>query len=127
MGMAIVRLQHVNVTVPPAAEVATKRFYGEILGLEEIPKPEESRGRGGAWYDMNGVQLHVSLEKGVSNDNAKRHFCLTVSDLVECGRQLELAGIEVYPDDQPIEGWPRFYVRDPGGNKIEIAEDPKNR
>jgi catechol 2,3-dioxygenase-like lactoylglutathione lyase family enzyme len=76
---------------------------------------------------MNGVQLHVSLEKGVSNDNAKRHFCLTVSDLVECGRQLELAGIEVYPDDQPIEGWPRFYVRDPGGNKIEIAEDPKNR
>jgi catechol 2,3-dioxygenase-like lactoylglutathione lyase family enzyme len=127
MGVAIIRLQHVNVTVTPAAEVATKRFYGELLGLEEIPKPEESRGRGGAWYDMNGVQLHVSLEKGVSNDNAKRHFCLTVSDLVECRRQLELAGIEIYPDDQPIGGWPRFYVRDPGGNKIEIAEDSNSR
>ncbi len=32
------------------------------------------------------------------------------------------AGIDVIPDNRPIDGWRRFYVRDPGGNRIEIAE-----
>jgi catechol 2,3-dioxygenase-like lactoylglutathione lyase family enzyme len=127
MGAAIIGLQHVNVTVTPAVEVATKKFYGEILGLQELPKPEESRGRGGAWYEIGGVQFHVSLEKEVNNENAKRHFCLVVSDLVECRQHLERAGVEIYPDNQPMEGWPRFYVRDPGGNRIEIAQDLTKR
>jgi catechol 2,3-dioxygenase-like lactoylglutathione lyase family enzyme len=32
------------------------------------------------------------------------------------------AGIEIIPDERPIAGQPRFYVRDPGGNLIEIAQ-----
>jgi hypothetical protein len=32
------------------------------------------------------------------------------------------ADVEIIPDNQPIEGWRRFYVRDSGGNRIEIAE-----
>lgn len=127
MGARIIGLQHVNVTVTPAAEAATKIFYGQILGFPEIPKPEESRGRGGAWFDIGGVQLHVSLEPDVNNDNAKRHFCLVVSDLEECRQHLERAGVQIYPDDRPMEGWSRFYVRDPGGNRIEIAEDLRKR
>jgi catechol 2,3-dioxygenase-like lactoylglutathione lyase family enzyme len=37
-------------------------------------------------------------------------------------KQLRAAGIEIIPDDQPMPGKPRFYVRDPGGNLIELAQ-----
>jgi catechol 2,3-dioxygenase-like lactoylglutathione lyase family enzyme len=68
------------------------------------------------------VQLHVSREEGVDNQFAKRHFCLLVADLQGTERHLRHAGVEILPDEQPIPGSPRFYVRDPGGNRIEIAQ-----
>ena len=123
MPASIILLHHVNVTITPELETKTKNFYANILGLPEVPKPEESRGRGGAWYQLGPVQLHLSIEKGVDNENAKRHFCLLVSDLDECRQRFQRAGVEIFPDDQPIKGWLRFYVRDPGGNRIEVAED----
>lgn len=123
MPSSVIIFHHANVTVRPEVEAAAKDFYGSVLGLHEVPKPESSRGRGGAWYQLGGVQLHLSLEEGVSNENAKRHFCLVVADLDQARQHLERAGIEILPDEQPTFGWPRFYVRDPGGNRIEIAQD----
>jgi catechol 2,3-dioxygenase-like lactoylglutathione lyase family enzyme len=32
------------------------------------------------------------------------------------------AGVEIIRDPRPIEGTSRFYVRDPGGNMLEIAQ-----
>jgi catechol 2,3-dioxygenase-like lactoylglutathione lyase family enzyme len=123
MGIQVTELNHVNVTVPKAAEEAAKHFYGSVLGLQEIPKPEESRGRGGAWYQLGGVQLHLSREDGAGdNHSSKRHVCYLVRDLAEAEAALRDAGIEILPDERPVRGWPRFYVRDPGGNLIEIAE-----
>ena len=55
-------LQHVNVTVPRSLEAAAKHFYGVVMGLQEVPKPEASRGRGGAWYQLGPMQLHLSVE-----------------------------------------------------------------
>ena len=37
--MMVTQLHHVNVTVPPELEAATKEFYGSVLGLEQVPKP----------------------------------------------------------------------------------------
>ena len=117
------RIHHVNVTVPKSLEDAAKHFYGVVMGLEEVPKPEESRGRGGAWYQLGLLQLHLSIEepKG-ENCISKRHVCYTVSNLAEAEEQFRNAGVEILPDDQPTPGWRRFYVRDPGGNRLEIAE-----
>ena len=126
MVAGIIALQHVNVRVSPEAEAAAKEFYGNVLGLDEVPKPEELRGRGGAWYQLGPTQLHLSLEKGLDNKDAKRHICLLVSDLDTCRAHLAAAGVEIIPDDLPTKGWPRFYVRDPGGNLIEVAQDLTN-
>ena len=114
---------HVNVTVVPALEEATKDFYRSVLGLKEVPKPEETRGRGGAWYQIGDVQLHISREQAVNNEGAKRHFCLLVSSLEQMQKRFEDSGVTILPDEQPIHGTKRFYVRDPGGNLIEIAQD----
>jgi catechol 2,3-dioxygenase-like lactoylglutathione lyase family enzyme len=127
MSAWITAFHHVNITVTPANEEAAKQFYGEALGLKEVPKPEASRGRGGAWYQLGPVQLHLSLEKGVENEGAKRHFCLLVADLEKTEQHLRKAGVQIFPDDQPVPGCSRFYVRDPGGNRIEIAQDLSSR
>jgi catechol 2,3-dioxygenase-like lactoylglutathione lyase family enzyme len=118
--MRITELSHVNVTVPPSLEEATKHFYGAVMGLQEVPKPAESKGRGGAWYQLGAVQLHLSREEGVDN-SGKRHVCYRVADFSEAEQHFRDAGVEVIPDNLPIPGSPRFYVRDPGGNLIEIV------
>jgi len=116
-------LHHINVTVPRSLEDKTKHFYGVVMGLPEVPKPETSRGRGGAWYQLGQIQLHLSVEEPLGEKCiSKRHVCYTVSDLAEAEKQFRAAGIEILPDDAPIPGWSRFYVRDPGGNRLEIAQ-----
>ena len=122
MSISIVSLQHVNVRVTPEMESAAKNFYGTVLGLQEIPKPEEARARGGAWYQLGQAQLHLSRDAAVDNEGSKRHICFHVSELELAQRHLESAGVRIIPDDEPMAGYPRFYVRDPGGNLIEIAE-----
>ena len=114
---------HVNVTVPRALEAEAKHFYGVVMGLKEVPKPESSRGRGGAWYQLGSLQLHLSIEEGLGeNCISKRHVCYTVSDLAQAEERFRRAGVEIFPDDLPTPGWSRFYVRDPGGNRLEIAQ-----
>ena len=115
-------IHHVNVTVPRSLEAATKHFYGDVMDLEEVPKPESSRGRGGAWYQLGPVQLHLSVEDVEGMPLSKRHICYTVADLTAAEDRFRNAGVEIVPDDMPIPGWSRFYVRDPGGNRLEIAE-----
>ncbi len=120
--MLIQRLHHVNVTVPRSLERDAKTFYGSVLGLQEVPKPESSRGRGGAWYQLGDVQLHLSLEDTTGRQLSRSHVCFIVSGLEAVKSHLAQAGVEIFPDDIPTPGWSRFYVRDPGGNRIEIAE-----
>jgi len=116
-------LHHVNVTVPRSLEEAAKHFYSEVMGLQEVPKPEASRARGGAWYQLGHMQFHLSIEEPPGeNCISKRHVCYTVSDLAEAEQRFRSAGIEIVPDDMPTPGWSRFYVRDAGGNRLEIAQ-----
>ena len=117
------QIHHVNVTVPNSLEDAAKHFYGVVMSLEEVPKPEGSRGRGGAWYELGSLQLHLSIEEPLHRDCiSKRHVCYTVSDLAQAEERFRNAGVEIMPDDLPTPGWSRFYVRDPGGNRLEIAQ-----
>jgi catechol 2,3-dioxygenase-like lactoylglutathione lyase family enzyme len=120
MPIGLQRLDHVNLTVPRAAEAASREFYGSLLGLAEIPKPAELLARGGAWFDAGGLQLHVSLEDG--QPPSRRHVCFTVTDLEAARARFIEAGVAVLPDERPVPGWARFYVLDPGGNRLEIAQ-----
>jgi len=115
-------IHHVNVTVPRSIEAEAKHFYAVVMGMAEVPKPESSRGRGGAWYQLGPVQLHLSLEDSAGAGLSKRHVCYTVNNLAEAEEQFRRAGVEIIADDLPTPGWHRFYVRDPGGNKLEIAQ-----
>jgi catechol 2,3-dioxygenase-like lactoylglutathione lyase family enzyme len=123
MSVGVKQVHHIQIFVPPETEEACKRFYGEILGLEEIPKPEQFRKNGGAWYQHGPNQLHLSrMRHPEDNLNSVRHVCYMVHDLAHAEKVMREAGVEIIPDDRPVKEWIRFYVRDPGGNYIEIAQ-----
>lgn len=116
-----IELHHVNVTVPSELEAATKNFYGTVLGLEQVPKPAAAR-QSGAWYQIGANQLHLSVEDEATGPLSSRHICFAVSDLGASEKRFRDAGVEIIPDPRPVPGTLRFYVRDPGGNQLEIVQ-----
>ena len=122
MGIGVIEVNHVNVTVPAALEQAAKHFYGTVLGLRQIPKPEGTRQSMGAWFELGGIQLHLSIEDDVQNEASERHVCYQVADANGAELRFRDAGVEIIPDKRPVKGTTRFFVRDPGGNMLEITQ-----
>jgi catechol 2,3-dioxygenase-like lactoylglutathione lyase family enzyme len=120
MPLDILAVDHVQISVPPEVEAETKRFYRDVLGFTEIPKPNK---RGGGWFQHGSLQIHVSLEEGAShNRESRRHICYRVGDLDRATEELRRSGVDILPDDRPVAGWRRVFIFDPGGNRIEIAQ-----
>ncbi len=121
--MAIVSLQHVQMTIPAGQAAEARRFYGELLGLEEIPRPQSlsDAGRTGAWYRIGDQELHVRFETDPEGEPglSDRHPALVTNDLDGLRTRLSAAGCEL-EEAIPIEGRARFFARDPGGNRIEF-------
>ncbi len=116
----ILGLDHVQVAAPPASEDAARGFYGELLGLAELEKPEALRARGGAWFACGPHQLHVGVAPDFS-PATKAHPALRVrpADLDLIAERLTAAGSPVQWDDA-IPDTRRFYTADPWGNRIEL-------
>ena len=117
----VIALHHVNVTVPAELETAAKHFYGAVFGLTQVPKPATSR-QSGAWYQIGSNQLHLSVETSETGALSSGHVCFAVSDLARAEQGFREAGVEIIPDPRPNPNSPRFYVRDPGGNLLEIVQ-----
>ena len=124
MGELRFAIDHVQITVPRALEAEARRFYGQGLGFPEIPKPPALARNGGTWYRLGAVELHVSLEDVdvAANAASRRHIAYDVPDLDAAERELRRRGLDIIPDRQPTAGHRRFYLRDPGGNRIEISQ-----
>ena len=121
MANQLVALHHVNVTVSPELEAAAKDFYGSLLGLRQVPKPAAAR-QNGAWYQIGENQLHLSVEDEERGPLSSRHVCFRVSDLKAAEERFRSGGVEIISDPRPVPGTSRFYVRDPGGNQLEIVQ-----
>lgn len=115
------RLQHVTIARPPGGDEAARAFYGRLLGLTEIAPPQTLAALDLIWFQLGGeTELHLLLEEPTGQDHSGRHFCLAVDDLGALRTRLEEAGVTVV-GDRPIPGRPRFFIRDPFGNLIEIT------
>jgi catechol 2,3-dioxygenase-like lactoylglutathione lyase family enzyme len=118
--LKVVGLDHVQVAAPVGSEPAAREFYGRLLGLPELEKPEALRERGGAWFACGAQQLHVGVTEGFS-PASKAHPALRVGpgDLDLVAERLAAAGSPVQWDDA-IPNVRRFYTADPWGNRIEL-------
>lgn len=113
-------LHHVMLAIPKGSEAEARAFYGQALGLSELAKPETLQARGGVWYSVGQLQLHLGIDSDF-RPAAKAHIALQVSGVSELRDRLTEAGYRVEPDTS-LPGYERYYVDDPFGNRIEILE-----
>jgi catechol 2,3-dioxygenase-like lactoylglutathione lyase family enzyme len=112
-------LDHVQIALPPGVEEQARAFYGGLLGLVEVAKPATLRARGGVWYQVGALQLHLGVETGF-RPARKAHPAFVVADVERLRRHLEAKGVIVHVDDA-LPGRSRFYCDDPFGNRLEFV------
>lgn len=113
-------IDHVQLAMPEGQEMEARRFYADVLGLTEVAKPDNLAKRGGCWFENETVKVHL----GVMQDfrpATKAHPAFLVDDLNALRARCDAADATCI-DDQPLEGFARFYVLDPFGNRIELME-----
>jgi catechol 2,3-dioxygenase-like lactoylglutathione lyase family enzyme len=118
--MAVTGIDHVQIAAPPGCEPAARSFYGGLLGLEELPKPEPLRARGGVWFRAGAQELHVGVEDPYAAAR-KAHPGFVDSDLDALRGRLRAAGVD-YLDDDKIDGVDRLFANDPFGNRLEVRQ-----
>ena len=120
MPLDVLGIDHIQIAVPRALEAACLAFYREIFAFPEIPKPAELRARGGAWFQVGALQMHIGVDEE-AGPKSKRHICFLVSDLAEAKAEILSRGTAV-EGEGVAEGLARFFIRDPAGNRIEIGQ-----
>jgi glyoxylase I family protein len=117
MSLPVTHIDHCSVIVTDVA--ASRHFYGELLGLREIPAPK-TFDFVALWYDLGGTYLHL-LQKPTPDIISPRHFCLHVSDIEAARTHCTSRGLNI-DETVKIPGADRFFIRDPDGNRIEILQ-----
>ena len=72
-------------------------FYGDLLGLEPLPRPDF--GFPGAWFNAGGTPVHLTTGGYLRDDDAELrpndgHLAFLVDDLEELTEELTEAGVE---------------------------------
>jgi len=117
--MRVRGLQHVSSPFAGEGQAALRAFYGDLLGLRELPTPSTLSHLELVWFSAgDGLELHFF--RGETDPAAARHLCLDIEDRDEMRRRLRDAGHEPY-DDTPIPNRPRFFCRDPAVNLVEFT------
>jgi catechol 2,3-dioxygenase-like lactoylglutathione lyase family enzyme len=111
-------IDHVQLAMAPGKEDAARRFYRDLLGMEEIQKPPELAKRGGCWFESGNVQIHLGVEQDF-RPAKKAHPALRCTDYPMLIEHLQKQGCEVTEVDD-IPGVRRCHVHDPFGNRIEL-------
>ncbi|KPB03419.1 VOC family protein [Bacillus sp. CHD6a] len=120
MSFAINKIDHVQLAMPKGLEEKARKFYGDILGFEEVDKPESLRKNGGVWFTRGTVHLHLGVEEPFIPAK-KAHPAFEVYQLEEFKSYLSSQGVE-YAVDENLPGANRIYVRDLFGNRLEFLE-----
>lgn len=118
--MTIVGIDHVQLAMPPGTEAIAREFYGNLLRLREREKPEPLARRGGCWFEVGSVKLHLGVEAAFQ-PATKAHPGLLVDDLALLTQRLRAAGIAV-EDAGLLDGRARCYIHDPFGNRLELIQ-----
>lgn len=122
--MTIAFLHHVSVCVTDVERA--KRFYRDVLGLVELPRPPLPFG--GAWYALGTQQqLHLiaheaprTLRGTTAIDGRDGHLALRVASYDAALAHLTALGVPCIEAPVNMTPWAQIYITDPDGNVIEL-------
>ena len=117
----LIGLDHLQLAMPKGEEAQARAFYGTLLGLTEVAKPEPLAARGGCWFVGQGIQIHLGVEADFAPAR-KAHPAFLVADLEALREKLREAGVSI-TEDTTLPDVRRFYAADPFGNRIEFIQD----
>ena len=132
VGGVPTRIQHCGLLVGDLGR--SRRFYGEALGLEEVPRPPNFT-FAGAWFRFGESEIDLLLERDTTGraggfdpgssvaQGLATHLALEVDDLsVACAR-LEENGVAIAGGPMPRgDGVDQVFFRDPDGYVLELFE-----
>jgi len=109
--------------MPPGEEERARAFYGDILGMTRVAKPDEPAGRGGLWFASGPLALHLGVDPNYV-PAAKTHVALRCRDYAGLVARLKSAGYGVIPAGTFEDGLEHAFLADPFGNRIELVSAP---
>lgn len=128
-SLQVTGLDHVTIVVHDLA--ATRRFYVELLGMREVPRPAFSFS--GQWFQAGETQIHTILEfpgsgpagQGAGANSRGHHFAFRVADAQAAADELVARGVElVSPPKLRPDGALQLFVQDPDGHLVELCSGP---
>jgi catechol 2,3-dioxygenase-like lactoylglutathione lyase family enzyme/uncharacterized protein YunC (DUF1805 family) len=126
-------IDHVTLVVKDLAR--SRRFYVEVLGMREVPRPAFSFA--GSWYQAGATQIHLILEFEGSGpagnllpenrrSSRTQHVAFAVDDAEAALTRLRELQVSVLSGPKPRpDGYMQVFVMDPDGHVIELCSPPK--
>ena len=125
-------INHVTLVVQDLE--ASREFYCDLLGMDEVDRPGFSFG--GKWFQAGDTQIHLILEhdeSGPAGENTSiqqkssrnHHFAFEIEDGRAAVKVFEDAGIPLMagPQERP-DGAFQVFVNDPDGYVVELCSPP---
>ena len=110
---------------------ASRRFYCDLLGMQQINRPGFSFD--GRWFQAGQTQIHLILQhdrSGPCGENTadlkkssrNRHFAFEIDDGNAAAEQLTQLGVPILsgPQTRP-DGAIQLFVTDPDGHVVELC------
>jgi len=122
-----------HVTLICANLEATRKFYVDFLGMQEVPRPAFKFP--GLWFQTGHVQIHATQESPEAGragwgDQARtvvsrgHHIAFAVDDVAKTLPGVEAHSIRIAsPLQQRPDGFKQLYVYDPDGHLVELVSE----
>ena len=126
-------IDHITIVVEDLER--SRKFYTEILGMQEVERPDF--GFPGLWFQAGSSQIHLNVagqeagQAGLPCLGAKLpsrgfHYAFEIDDCDAAAPRLTALGFEIVtgPKSRP-DGARQLYIYDPDGHLVELFSLPK--
>jgi catechol 2,3-dioxygenase-like lactoylglutathione lyase family enzyme/uncharacterized protein YunC (DUF1805 family) len=128
-------LDHVTIVVKDLDR--SRRFYVDILGMRQVPRPAFSFD--GLWFQAGKTQIHLILEFAGSGPSGNllapelrssrtQHFAFEVADADATVPWLRQNQVPILSGPKPRpDGYLQIFLTDPDGHVVELCSPPAPR
>lgn len=133
--MSVLRVKHIDhVTLVVDDLDASQQFYCDLLGMDNVPRPNFSFD--GRWFQAGPTQIHLikatnesglsgNLEPSERRTTRSHHLAFEVEDAEAAAAALEGHVTFVSPPKKRPDGAVQAFVQDPDGHVVELCTPPK--